>query len=90
MEVKALETVCKVKSIVDTEIWGYVINRPEIFDLKTIKVEGKLNRPELRFTLDYGEDYELINNIYSNVPFQKVFNLYKVIDYLDKNPQVAK
>ena len=90
MSVKALETVCKIKTVVDTEIWGYLIDRPEIFDVKTIKVEGKLNRPELRFTLDYEEDYELINNIYNHVPHEKVLNLYNIIDYLDKNPEVAK
>jgi len=44
----------------------------------------------LRFTLDYDEDYQLINNIYSYVPFEKVLNLHNVIDYLDKNPQIAK
>ena len=90
MKVKALETVCKVKTIVDTEIWGYLIDRPEIFDVETIKVDGKVNRPELRFTLDYEEDYELINNIYCHVPFKKVLNLYDVIEYLDKNPEIAK
>lgn len=87
---KALEVICSIKEIIDTEIWGYLIDRPEIFDVKTIKVEGKLNMPELRLTLDYEEDYELINNIYSNVPFEKVLNLYDVIDYLDKNPEIAK
>jgi len=90
MKVKALEVVCKIKSIVDTEIWGYLIDRPEIFDTKTIKIEDKLNRPELRLTLDYEEDYELIRNIYCNIPFKKVLNLYNVIDYLDKNPEIAK
>lgn len=90
IKVKALETVCKVKTVVDTEIWGYLIDQPKIFDVKTIEVKGKLNRPELRFTLDYEEDYELINNIYSNVPFEKVLNLHNVIDYLDKNPEIAK
>ena len=90
MKVKALKIVCKIKSIIDTEIWGYLIDRPEIFDIKTIKIIDKLNRPELRFTLDYEEDYELINNIYCNVPFKNVLNLYNVIDYLDKNPKIAK
>ena len=79
-----------VKTMRDTEIWGYLIDRPEIFDVETIKVEGKLNRPELRFTRDYEEDYELINNIYCYVPFKKVLNLFNVIDYLDKNPEIAK
>ena len=90
MKVKALEVVCKIKSIVDTEIWGYLIDRPEIFDIKTIKIADKLNKPELRLTLDYEEDYELIRNIYDNVPFKKVLNLYDVIDYLDKNPEIVK
>ena len=90
MKVKASETVCKVKTMVDTEIWGSLIDRPEIFDVKTIKVEGKLNRPELRLTLDYDEDYALINNIYCYVPFKKVLNLEDVIGYLDRNPEIAK
>ena len=90
MKVKALEVVCKIKSIINTEIWGYLIDRPEIFNIKTIKITDKLNRPELRLTLDYDEDYELIRNIYFNIPFKKVLNLYKVIDYLDKNPDIAK
>jgi len=90
MRVKALEVVCKIKAIINTEIWGYLIDRPEIFDIKTIKIADKLNRPELRLTLDYDEDYELIRNIYFNVPFKKVLNIYNVIDYLDKNPDITK
>jgi len=90
MKVKALDVVCKIKSIIDTEIWGYLIDRPEIFDIKTIKIADKLNRPELRLTLDYIEDYELIRNIYYDIPFKKVLNLYNVINYLDKNPEIAK
>jgi len=90
MKVKALEVVCKIKSVIDTEFWGHLIDRPEIFDIKRIKIEDKLNRPELRLTLDYEEDYGLINDIYSNVPFQKVINLYNVINYLDRNPEIAK
>ncbi len=90
MKVKPLEAVCKRKSTIDTEIWGYLIEKQEFFDIKTIKIADKLNRPELRLTLDYDEDYELIRNIYSNIPFEKVLNLYNVIDYLDRNPEINK
>ncbi|MGA1823491.1 MAG: cytidylyltransferase domain-containing protein [bacterium] len=90
MKTKALETVCKIKTIVNTEIWGTLINRPNVFDVAKINVTGKLKRPELRFTLDYEEDYALIDTIYSHVPFEKVLNLYNVIDYLDKYPEIAK
>ena len=88
MNVKALETVCRIKKIIDTEIWGYLINRPEIFKIKKIMVQDELNRPELRFTLDYEEDYEFINNIYNNVPFDNVLVLTDVIDYLDKKSMI--
>lgn len=81
--------VCKIKNIVNTEIWGNLIDKPEIFDIKIIKIADKLNRSELRLTLDYYENYKLINNIYCNVPFKKVLNLYNVIDYLE-NPEITK
>ncbi len=42
MKVKALALVCKIKSIIDTEIWGYLIDRPEIFDIKAIKLQTNL------------------------------------------------
>lgn len=87
---KALMTVCEVKTIIDTEIWGDFIDRPEIFDVYTIQARGKFNRPELRLTLDYEQDYELLHNIYSNLPFKKVIKLSDVIDYLDKNPKIVK
>jgi len=88
--IKALETVCRIKTIVDTEIWGYLIDRPELFDVKTIQVKGMLNKPELRFTLDYHEDYKMLNDIYANVPFKNTLNLQDAINYLDRNPDIAK
>ena len=87
---EALEKACEAKDAVDTEIWGYWLDQPQIFNVQTIKARGQLNRPELRLTLDYDEDYRLINNIYSNVPFRNVISLYNVIDYLGRNPQIAK
>lgn len=86
MRIKALETVCKIKQIIDTEIWGYLIDRPEIFRIEIIEATGELHRPELRFTLDYKEDFQMINDIYRKVPFSKVLDLYEVIKYLDNNP----
>lgn len=90
VRVKALRVICKIKPILNTEIWGYLIDRPEIFRVETLKANGKLNRPEFRLTLDYPEDYELINKIYSNIAFDEVLNLYDVIDYLDRNPKLIQ
>ena len=90
MNVKALATVCKIKTIIDTEIWGYLIDRPEVFDIKTIEPEKKLRRPNYRLTLDYKEDYELINYLYTNISFKTTLNLEKVVEYLDNHPEIVK
>ncbi|UCB56990.1 MAG: 3-deoxy-manno-octulosonate cytidylyltransferase [Candidatus Omnitrophota bacterium] len=90
LKTKALERVCNVKDIKDTEIWGYFFDRPEIFNVGCIKVKGRLKRPDLRLTLDYGEDYELINNVYSNITFRNTLELDKAIAYLDANSEIAK
>ena len=90
VRVKAFETICRIKPIVDSEFWAYLINKPDVFAIKTITVDDKLNRPDLRLTLDYDRDYELISNIYTHVPFETVLDLYDVVDYLDKRPELAK
>ena len=90
MNVKALSTVCKIKTIIDTEIWGYLIDRSEIFDIKTIEAENKLRKPNYRLTLDYNEDYKLINHLYTTISFKTTLELSKVIKYLDKHPEIAK
>lgn len=90
LKVKALQTICQVKNIINTEIWGRLIDRPELFDVYTIKVDKDLYRPEFRLTLDYIEDYVLLNHLYSRIEFCEVLNLYNVIQYLDRHPEVAK
>lgn len=90
VKVKALTVACKTKTIQDTEIWGRLMDQPKIFNVYTIKVKGKFNRPELRLTLDYDRDYQLINHLYSNLPFKTYLNLSDVIHYIDRNPEIAK
>jgi spore coat polysaccharide biosynthesis protein SpsF len=90
LKVKVLEVICKIKTIVDTEIWGSLVDRPDVFDIETIKVDDMLNHPKYRFTLDYLEDYQLINHIYSNLNFDKVVNLYDLMDYLENHPDISK
>jgi spore coat polysaccharide biosynthesis protein SpsF len=88
MNVKALRTICLVKTIVDTEIWGALIDRPELFGIVTIKADQHVRRPEYRLTLDYQEDYQLINHLYTTIPFKTTLKLEKVVEYLDKHPEI--
>jgi len=89
MNVKALQTICVVKTIVDTEIWGYLIDRPELFGVVTLKADKQVNRPQYRLTLDYIEDYQLINHLYTSIPFETTLTLEKVVEYLDRHPEIA-
>jgi spore coat polysaccharide biosynthesis protein SpsF len=64
MSTNALETVCEVKEIVDTEIWGRLINRPEIFNVIQLDVSKKYINEQYRLTLDEPDDYKLFCTIY--------------------------
>lgn len=86
---KALKTVCAVKEQTDTEIWGYLINRPEIFKIKEIKAESKYIRPHYRLTLDEIEDYRLIKTVYNNFEKDSVVSVLESYDFLDRNPDIA-
>jgi spore coat polysaccharide biosynthesis protein SpsF len=89
MRVKALETVCEFKEIVGTEIWGRLIDRPDLFDIKEIKVAEDYYHPAYRLTLDYMADYHLFNQLYKNIAYGQYLNLYDAIQYLKSNPKVA-
>jgi spore coat polysaccharide biosynthesis protein SpsF len=89
MNVKALRTICKVKTIIDTEIWGCLIDRPELFNVITIEAEEKLRRPHYRLTLDYKEDYDLLSHLYTHIPFEKTLSLEAVVTYLDAHPEIV-
>jgi len=90
LSIRAVETVCRFKSLANTEIWGYLLDRPDIFDVVDIEAQGKLNRPDLRLTMDYEEDYLLIKNIYQSNPATELLNLYNVVDFLSSNNDIAK
>ena len=87
---KALKVVCKVKKEIDTEIWGPLINRPEIFKVGNLNIEEFYNRPSLRLTTDYPEDYEFIKKIYSHFTKDEIPTLFDVLNILDKNPEYLK
>lgn len=89
IKTSAAEIVCRFKSQIDTEIWGYLLDRPDFFTVKEIKAAGRLNRPDLRLTLDYEEDYLLLNKIYNSLESTGVLNLFDAIDFLSTNPDIA-
>jgi len=88
LNVKALKTVCEYKKELDTEIWGPLINRPDLFKVGKIEVEDFYNRPDLRLTNDYFEDYMMMNEIFNQFPAHSIPSLLSVLSLLDKNPDI--
>lgn len=85
---EALSTVCLIKEEIDTEIWGPLINRPEIFSVKKIDATSKSNNPKLRITTDYLEDYQFIQKIYAHYPSDYIPSYMEVAQLLIDKPQL--
>lgn len=90
LNVNALRTVCEIKAEVDTEIWGPLINRPEIFSVGKIQAEVFYNRPKLRLTNDYFEDFQFMNAIFDVFPRGANPSLYSVLNLLDREPHLLE
>jgi spore coat polysaccharide biosynthesis protein SpsF len=90
IKVKALELVCKIKKEIDTEIWGPLINRPEIFKVTTEKVNDFYHHPNLRLTNDYFEDYMLMSKMFSHFSYQSTPSLYHALELLENHPDYLK
>jgi len=90
VNVKALKTVCTIKEQVDTEIWGYLINQPEIFNVKEIPIAQDFIRSNYRLTLDEKDDYLFFKTLYSQFDKDNVIDILDAYQYLDNNPQVAQ
>ena len=89
IKTKALKTVCSIKEEVDTEIWGYLINRPEIFNVQEIKVDDEYQCENYRMTLDEINDYKFFSQLYSMFPKEGVIELLDAYGCLQKNSEIA-
>lgn len=91
LNAKALEVVCQVKKEIDTEIWGFLINQPDIFRVKKITVKKEYQLfDELRITTDYIEDYLMIQKIFSHFPSDKIISYFEVVTLLKEQPEIFK
>ena len=89
IKTKALKTVCSIKEEVDTEIWGYLINRPEIFNVQEIKIDDEYQCENYRMTLDEINDYKFFSQLYSMFPKEGGIELLDAYGCLQKNSEIA-
>jgi len=88
----AIEDAIKRKDVVDTEIWGGYLNRPEIYKVFEFKVSDPLfHHPDLRLTLDYPEDYELFKRIFDELYKEgEIFSFKEIMTLLKNKPGLLK
>lgn len=86
---EALQTVCDFKETLDTEIWGPLFHE-KYFDVVELDTPEFL-KADYRLTMDTPEDYLMLNRIYEdlNISKENIVELERVINYLNKNPEVA-
>ena len=65
------------------------MNTVKKFKIHNYESEEKFNRKDIRLTLDYPEDYQIIKKIFEELyPLNNDFSAGDIIEYLDKNPKV--
>lgn len=85
----ALKKVCQLKKDDDTEIIAPYFLDSNTFKTESLKIKPVFQRPEIRLTLDYPEDLELIRKIFDE--FDTDINdipLERIIKLLDKKPDI--
>jgi len=92
IKTKALQKVCQIKDTEDTEMMWVYFKDTGLFDCQKLReVEAIYQRPEIRATLDYPDDFTFFKTVIENLSIiKKDFTLKDVIAYLDKHPEVIK
>lgn len=88
---EALVKICKTKAVTNTEVWGSLFTERKDFKKLFIIPEKKLQRPEIRLTLDYKEDFELIEKIFNELYQEnKTITLESIVNFLTNNPHLLE
>ncbi len=92
VNVNALKKVCHEKTIANTEIWGHFFTENKNIKSVTLKEENPLyNKPDIRMTLDYQEDYDFFQEIIKNLTKKQIkVTFQNAMQYLKDNPQVSE
>jgi predicted dehydrogenase len=92
IKVEALRKVVELKDSTDTEVWGRYFTDTGLFNVLDLDVKNKHHeRPGLRMTLDYPEDYEFFKTIFDILYIEgEVFSLTSILSLLDTNPEIIE
>jgi len=80
----------RAKHPVDREhVVNFILKNLDRYRVHNYKPQGLYFRPDIRFTMDYKEDYILIKHVYENLyKNNKQFSTEEIFQYLDNNPDI--
>jgi len=90
LKVEALKRVCELKNGTDTEVWGRYFTDTGLFNVVDLEIPTELIRNDFRLTLDYPQDFDFFNAIYShfgNATYS--VGISEIIQFLDDNPEIV-
>ena len=90
---RILSKVDKLTNLADDRehVTQYIYKNPKIFNILKVKAPAKHKRPNYFLVLDEPDDLRLIKIIYKEFYHKnKNFSIDDIIDFLDKNPGIAR
>jgi len=90
VKVEALKKACQLKEENDTETgWGRYFTKSGLFRVEYLKAANEVNRPDIRMSLDYPEDYQFFKEVFERLYLpDKVFTLKEILTLLENNPHI--
>lgn len=86
----ALDRVMAIKDEANTEVWGRYFTDTDAFAVHDLDVDSRHRRPNIRLTIDYPEDLQLLEAVFAALYRPgALFSLDEVIAFLDAHPDVA-
>ena len=69
----------------------HIIKNPNLYRIQEVQADAKLSRPNWRLTIDFPEDFLLIEKIISTIGKEKEFISYgSLVKFLDQNTDLLK
>jgi len=92
IKASALRKVCEIKDTDDTEMMWVYFTKTGLFKTETLQnVPAIFERPNVRMTLDYEDDFRFFEKIIMHFAGRKDnFCLRDILEFLDNNPEIIK
>jgi len=91
LKISAVEKICEIKTGSDTEAYGYYFMNSDLFKVKYLEADENIRRSDIRLTVDYQEDFDLVSRIFNELGAKdNTFSLCDVVDLFERKPELLK